>query len=793
MRTLLLILWTLALITVSYGDYHITINGSDPGEWGSTIDVNVGEVYSIGVVSDDAIPPAQDNYFDAGTWYIETAADVTQDHPKFVYESEGVDNSKAGAASATIIYDPDLYPQYIDTTTMNTINPVSGGLWHWADLEITAAGQGYLYLFYYDTSAQIVYEDYLILNMIGQQQETWPWLTIEDITPSGQYYDANVPDTLDLAERARIAVGGLTNFLNPDDDYSQYCHMYYNTNPPYMTNYYGQGKNNWGKVAEATTMARSMCGSTENLDIQLASMKGMGNFVSLTDPTPTPMTCVMSALMTQNKLNPEPELLSEIQAMSQAHIDLANYNGNKAYYYDGEPHSDDSMLGVVGYGWEAFIQGRAMRTLTEWHLYHGDAAALSLVEKISNFMMEPKYWEPDDEGPLNNASPKVVVSSEHGHFMGHHHSFCEMILGNLLYGKATNNPYYLEFARGSYEFLRTFGIARIGMFGEMCTTADMTLAAIYLSDFGVGDYWEDVDCYVRNHLTELQYIDPAKMQAVNQTMPALDPGQTEPTVDDYDNVLNRCVGVYLSDASNPALIRDHTLLGVICCTGNCTRALYHAWEAIVRYENGAAQINLLLNRASPWLDIESHLPYAGKVVIRNKTAEKLSVRIPRWVDRESVSLQVNGSAKSFTWVGNYINFSKLSADDVVIIQFPMVETTEQYTLMWKENDFWKESTNPNNNWTPPAEPDVFTFHLKGNTVMDVSPRPQRIGYPLYERTYYQANQAPMNNVTRYIAPYQPEPGECYPRPKADINGDCKVNLDDLSHLVTEWLDSGIAN
>ena len=34
-------------------------------------------------------------------------------------------------------------------------------------------------------------------------------LTTEDITPPGQYYDANVPNTLDLAERAKLLVQGL--------------------------------------------------------------------------------------------------------------------------------------------------------------------------------------------------------------------------------------------------------------------------------------------------------------------------------------------------------------------------------------------------------------------------------------------------------------------------------------------------------------------------------------------------------------------------------------------------------
>jgi len=61
----------------------------------------------------------------------------------------------------------------------------------------------------------------------------------------------------------------------------------------------------------------------------------------------------------------------------------------------------------------------------------------------------------------------------------------------------------------------------------------------------------------------------------------------------------------------------------------------------VRESQGVAQVNLLLNRASPWLDIDSYLPYQGKVVIRNKTARLIAVRIPRWADLGAVHSRLN--------------------------------------------------------------------------------------------------------------------------------------------------------
>ena len=162
-------------------------------------------------------------------------------------------------------------------------------------------------------------------------------------------------------------------------------------------------------------------------------------------------------------------------------------------------------------------------------------------------------------------------------------------------------------------------------------------------------------------------------------------------------------------------------------------------------------MNLLLNRASPWIDVDSYLPYEGKVVIRNKTARKLSVRIPGWVDQRAVQSVVNEKKSSPFWAGRYLVFEGLAPKDVVTITFPMVETTETYTLKWKQEDFWFEGTNPGTDWKAPAKPDQFTFRIKGNTVIEVTPKYEGGEYALYQRDYFKQNKAPMKEVTRFVS------------------------------------------
>src|SRR5205814_2933934 len=46
-----------------------------------------------------------------------------------------------------------------------------------------------------------------------------------------------------------------------------------------------------------------------------------------------------------------------------------------------------------------------------------------------------------------------------------------------------------------------------------------------------------------------------------------------------------------------------------CCSANGSIGLYYAWHGITRFDDGVATVNLFLNRASSWMDIDSYLPY----------------------------------------------------------------------------------------------------------------------------------------------------------------------------------------
>ena len=56
-------------------------------------------------------------------------------------------------------------------------------------------------------------------------------------------------------------------------------------------------------------------------------------------------------------------------------------------------------------------------------------------------------------------------------------------------------------------------------------------------------------------------------------------------------------------------------------------------------------------------------------------------------------------------MGNYLVVNGVAGADVITVEFPMVETTETYTL--------------------PSYPDRYTLSMKGNTLVDISQRPEK--------------------------------------------------------------------
>jgi hypothetical protein len=610
-------------------------------------------------------------------------------------------------------------------------------------------------------------------------------------------YTATVPQTLDLAERARAALNALTEIIADNPSHQPYQKSDYYRNPQVFSNEPGgyvfiDGNEMWGKAAEALLEMRLMSGSQQGADLDEKTFRGMVNCIEGDNLLYSYVKKVegdrlvemedfadlvsggraMLALIGKFQLDGNPEWLKFVERLAKGYGDHAIYREDYAYYPDGHVggaisrprsgwKSDAEPIGTSLYAskdWYEcasnvlFTYGGIVQGLCQWSDLSGDQESLRLAGKLVKFMLKPRFWQPE-------AAPQTVVSAQHAHFEGHIHATVRGLWGLLEYAVLVNDEKLKAFVRDGYEYVRTFGIARLGLLGEGCTVGDMTCLAIKLTDAGVGDFWEDVDQYVRNHLTELQILDPEPIRWIAEMSPLKEVMPWESA----ERFIERQMGALCDDATHPTMTTPGTMH---CCTYNGLIGFYHAWEGIVRENAGAVQVNLLLNRASPWLDVDSYLPYEGKMKIHNKKARLVLVRIPRWVDRQAVQSRLNEREAKPSWMGQYLLYDQLKPGDLLVIEFPMVESTETYQVGWEGLQIpgWTEVTLPlvtdvqpqpfsyvvSAGQKRPPELTRFTCHFKGNELVDIHPREHGLGYPLYLRQHFQQDVSPMMEVTRIV-------------------------------------------
>ena len=534
---------------------------------------------------------------------------------------------------------------------------------------------------------------------------------------AGRRYEAVVPDTLDLAQRAELAINGIGGTIDPGPNRDMFFLVRYSCKTPYMAHHAADSTCDTF-FGESLPMLRTMCGSNLYADVETAQRAALvsrirgdlyWNFYDPSRPWQTSYrpnfdgvarnedlanvaanARMLRALLAWREVSGDPAWDEKIRQLVQGLRRIAIHRNDYSYYPDGgfgEPFNypssgwqktdEPTTETEGGEGSVVAYHGHQVQALTRWYAVSGDEEALDLAARVARFCMLPKFWGglPNPEGeigalawirkPLPGAAG--VAHSEMGHWYSHYHARAVALRGVLEYGMTTADQRALEFVRRAYEYSWTLGIPRIGWVNchpatsnlcEGCALGDMVAMGIRLSDAGMGDYWDDVDALARNHLVEQQFTDAERLEKVSAAAEDCDRRKEAPHEGQVDtrDVIKRSLGNF-AGASAPDSIPNPWVMQ--CCTGNGTQGLYYAWEGIVRQSGDTAQVNLLLNRSAGGLDVDSYLPYEGKVVIHNKKMERVSVRIPSWVLRKEIRSRISGKEGRGVQVGNYLMFDGL--------------------------------------------------------------------------------------------------------------------------------------
>jgi hypothetical protein len=268
---------------------------------------------------------------------------------------------------------------------------------------------------------------------------------------------------------------------------------------------------------------------------------------------------------------------------------------------------------------------------------------------------------------------------------------------------------------------------------EGCCIGEMVALALNLSAYGVGDYYEDAERWIRNHFDETQLTPIRAIDFIRwgETMEKRKLLYNETD----DRVAERNIGSFAGwPSGNEWVARKddgkYDNLTMHCCTGNCTGAVYYAWKCILDYKDGRLRVNMLLNRASRWADVYSYIPYEGQVDLKMKvTCENVLVHAPEWIPAGSnqITAEVDGKPVAFNWNSRYIDLGKIEKGKLVQIKFPIGERMQKERIGGVD----------------------YTLLIKGNTVISIDPPGKHS--PLYQREYYRKNYTPWRKVTRFVS------------------------------------------
>ena len=355
-------------------------------------------------------------------------------------------------------------------------------------------------------------------------------------------YAGLVPATLDLAERAGLALNAMTEATDPEEDHRVYWKVTFRSNPPIMYHDFSD-TGIAAKFMEGIPRMRLMSGSSQGAHVEERWRELLLERIAPDGLVETRLDDRLSPSRQSSALGVrDGELIVDMQVnglmlgavttyavlegveswepigrrIADGLSSLAVQDGPHAYFTDwtylpGQTASSDAPrpLGTkAAYGvWPA-------RRLIHFYSVTGYEPAVELAEKLCRYVIHnAQYFGPEYEFLSDDPDPRGLR-----HHVNHFHHHSMTILACLEYGRATGDQSMVSVAADAFEKAKTYGEVLTGFFpesvgpdvphtSEICEVADMVSIALGLAAAGAGDrYWDDADRWVRNQLAEGQLL-----------------------------------------------------------------------------------------------------------------------------------------------------------------------------------------------------------------------------------------------------------------------------------------------
>ena len=533
--------------------------------------------------------------------------------------------------------------------------------------------------------------------------------------PDGISYERKMPNTLDLAERLSLAINALTRAWVPEEHWALAFNVDMSQKPPrlFINHSTDAYLNIPPKFLAALALSREGSGSQFNLDIDTQVIKTQMGLIGNDGLSYSPK----GALKSYNEIDPYSEIWAEgrmIHALTilgqtdnaeffnlakkktDRILELTTQKDDYLYLWKGrfkpnqkipdtitEPkgnvsngslldtYKDPKMSIIYSVGSTGFGAGLLYRAT-------GYEPALELSKGLANWALEKVFNDPDGSWDIYHfhhslfalmAVCQYAVAADDLEMLKRVNT-CYLWakhMGDQLLG------YYTEWMPGSDLYLQ----CQQGNSVEICEVSDMIVLALYLTKAGIGNYWNDIDRWTRNMLSEGQMINTDFLDDLPKEYFATQPSNRP--YDYSDQVMERTKGSFfgwmsandgirLNTTGHEAKIPDHSIMH--CCTANGALGMYYVFDSVINEKNGRVCINLLLNKSSRWLDIKSFIPFEGKVILDIKDAKEIAIRIPEWSHKNSFNVE---GSKAFRINGEYLEISNLCKGQTITVNFILPE------------------------------------------------------------------------------------------------------------------------
>jgi len=299
----------------------------------------------------------------------------------------------------------------------------------------------------------------------------------------------------------------------------------------------------------------------------------------------------------------------------------------------------------------------------------------------------------------------------------HSHATTHNLWGLAHFGVVTGERKYIEFAKRSWDWMLSRGTGT-GWFpampdsvDETCLISDMMSIASLIGYSGSLEYYDYVERYMRNYISNLQFIVTPEFESYyRQLNKDCGAEAIEKCLTDVRKLQGGIIGLSgLNDYEN-MLLERHGFRMPGCCPPEGMRAIYTTWLNTIEQRQkssfgpGGVYVNMGFNRNSKWGRVVSFMPDHGRLTAVAAVRDTFWLRPPHWAPRNEVRAFLNTNRIPVDWVNGYVRFNAKSGDELSIT-YPMIEFTHHVEGLW-----------------PQTAPDLkMTFYWLGNMVTSVDP------------------------------------------------------------------------